>query len=226
MCFMIINILFQNNVVFDFDDFFCGKIKKYYQSTTKYTASCYLPQWLQWVVQQSFYVQKRSLEQLIAPRRIDLERSRHWFKLQEWTATEIDHKINVQIWLRPALYSPSRPKVRVRVAERRAKLPEIAVHRTGEALERHAEVPLQTLEDADGQRGLRDLRLLGDVRQIAEKRLVAAQHAPDARNKEIELFVVVAIVAIELFLFFFLLWLNRIKRRGLDFEANFGVFWL
>lgn len=123
---------------------------------------------------------QRGVNQLLAVRRIHLERPGHGAKLQK---------------------RPTRPKVRIRVAKRRTVLPEVAVQRAREALERHAKVLVQTLEDDGRQRRLRQLRflLVGAGRAVQEAR-VALQHAVHAPDEKVKLFVVEAVVAVQLFL--------------------------
>lgn len=91
---------------------------------------------------------------------------------------------------------PPRAEVRVCVGECRAVLPEVTVEGRSETLERHAERSLEAFEDRDRQGHLGGLRVaLVDP----EIRLVALQHAPHAWQKHFELFVVEAVVSVQVF---------------------------
>ena len=70
---------------------------------------------------------------------------------------------------------------------------EVAVERTGEALEGDAEAAVQALEHRHGQRHLRELGLAAR----AHPRRVPPQQAPHARQELLELLVVEAAVAIQ-----------------------------
>lgn len=53
-----------------------------------------LPQWLWRIVQQPLDVLQRRLNQLLAPRRIYLERPRHRFELEERAAQQRQYSFN------------------------------------------------------------------------------------------------------------------------------------
>lgn len=91
---------------------------------------------------------------------------------------------------------PARTKICVRITKCRTKLAKITVQRAGKAFEGNAELSLQALKHTDRQRWLRlfgFMRLMGDIAQIG---LIATQQAPDSRYKQIEFFIVMAIVTV------------------------------